>query len=119
VVDGERALIDPAALTDALGWELKPEGLCRHDVCVPVRDRAALFSGDRLDVVAVARALHRPAVLDAAAGIVAVALPGEERRRALQERHAPAFTLPDLDGNLHSLDEWSGQKKLLFAWATW
>ena len=37
VSDG-RILLDVAQLPGALGWELKPEGLCRDDVCVPVRD---------------------------------------------------------------------------------
>jgi hypothetical protein len=119
VIDGDRVLIDPGALSTALGWELKPEGLCRDDVCVPVRDRAALFAGDQLDLVGVAAALRRPAVVDPEAGVMAVALPSEQRRQALQDRHAPAFTLPDIDGKMHSLDEWSGQKKLLFAWASW
>jgi hypothetical protein len=119
VIDGERALIDPSALSTALGWELKPEGLCRDDVCVPVRDRAALFAGEQLDLAGVASALRRPLVVDADAGVVAVALPSEERRQALQDRHAPRFTLPDLDGSMHSLDEWSGRKKLLFAFASW
>jgi hypothetical protein len=119
VLDGDRVLIEPDALPSVLGWELKPEGLCRDDVCVPVRDRDALFVGDRLDVAEVAKALQRPVVVDAAAGMVAVALPSEERRRALTDRHAPPFTLPDLDGTPHSLAEWRGRKKLLFAFASW
>lgn len=119
VIDDERALIDPTALEGALGWELKPEGLCRGDVCVPVRDRNALFVGDRLDLGAIADVLHRPAVVAPDAGVIAIALPSEERRQALQERHAPAFALPDQDGVMHSLAEWSGRKKLLFAWASW
>lgn len=119
IIDGGRLLVHPHDLPAALGWELKPEGLCRDDVCVPVRDRDSLFVGERLDISAVAAALHRPVVVDGDAGIVAVALPSEERRRALSERHAPAFTLPDLDGVLHSLEEWRGRKKLLFAFSTW
>ena len=110
VVDGERLLIDPSDLPAAMGWELKPEGLCRDDVCVPVRDRDALFVGDRLDVAAVAGALHRPSVVDAEAGVVAIALPSEERRRALNDQHAPSFTLSDLDGTPHSLEEWHGRR---------
>ena len=42
VADG-RVLLDPEQLPGALGWTLKPEGLCRDDVCVPVHDRDALF----------------------------------------------------------------------------
>jgi hypothetical protein len=118
-VDDGRLLIDPSDLPDALGWELKPEGLCRDDICVPVRDRSALFVGDRVDVAAVANALGRPAVVDAAAALAAIALPSEERRRALNEQHAPAFTLPDLDGTPHSLEEWQGRKKLLVAFSSW
>lgn len=119
VVEGDRVLIEPATLPAALGWKLEPEGLCRGDVCVPVRDRDSLFVGDLLDVAAVATALHRPVVLDAKAGVIAIALPSEERRRALRERQAPTFTLPDLDGEPHSFDEWRGRKKLLFAFASW
>jgi hypothetical protein len=118
-VDDDRLLIDADALPDALGWELKPEGLCRESVCVPVRDRASLFVGDRLDVGAVAAALGRLAVVDTGARIAAIALPAEGRRAALQEHHAPAFTLSDLDGVHHALAEWHGTKKLLVAFASW
>ena len=119
VVDGERLLIDPSALPAALGWELKPEGLCRDDVCLPVRDRDALFVGDQLDLTAVASALQRPSVVDTASGVMAIALPSEGRRRALSDHHAPAFTLSDLDGTAHSLEEWKDRKKLLVAFSTW
>ncbi len=118
-VSGGRLLIDPAQLPEALGWELQPEGLCGDDVCVPVRDPAELFSGDELDLAAVGAALGRPVVVDADARLAAVALDGEARRRALTELVAPPFTLPDLDGNLHALEEWHDQKKLLVAFASW
>jgi hypothetical protein len=119
VVDGDRLLIDPDALPDALGWELKPEGLCQANVCIPVRDRAQLFVGDRLDIAATAAALGRPAVVDAGAGIAVVALPKERRHAALQDHDVPPFTLADLDGAHHSLEEWRGSKKLLVAFASW
>ena len=118
-VDGDRLLLAPDALTAAIGWALKPQGLCRDDVCVPVRDRNTLLVDDRLDLAAVANALGRPAVVDTAAGMAAVALDPTGRRHALTALEAPAFTLDDLDGNPHSLDEWRGKKKLLFAFATW
>jgi len=119
VVDGDRLLIDSSALPDALGWELKPEGLCRDEVCVPVRDAAGLQVDGKLDLARVASALGRPAVTDADAGLMAVALPAEQRHRALDDLQAPSFTLPDLDGIEHSLEEWRDLKKLLVAFASW
>ena len=118
-VSGSRVLIERDRLPDALGWELKPEGLCKDDVCVPVRDQSALAVDGALDLVAVAAALGRPSVVDTDAGIVAVALPAESRREAIDGLRAPAFTLSDLDGGSHSLDEWRGRKKLLVAFASW
>jgi len=118
VLDG-RILVDPAQLPGALGWELKPEGLCRGDVCVPVRNPDELVVGDHLDLEAVGAALGRPVVVDADARVAAVALDGETRRRALTELVAPSFELPDLDGNLHALEEWHDRKKLLVAFASW
>jgi hypothetical protein len=118
VIDG-RVLVDPARLVDALGWELKPEGLCQGDLCVPVRDVAGLQVDGRLDLVAVAGALGRRAVVDADAGLLAMSLPSEQRRQALDGLQAPQFTLADLDGTGHDLEEWRGQKKLLVAFSTW
>jgi hypothetical protein len=118
-IDGDRILVEPATLPTALGWTLKPEGLCRDDTCVPVRDQSALFVDGRLDIAAVAGALGRPAVVDAPAGLAAVGLDAEPRRRALQTLVAPPFTLPDLDGHLHELSEWRGQKRLLHAFSSW
>jgi hypothetical protein len=118
-VEGGRLLIAAETLPDAMGWELKPEGLCAGNVCVPVRDRASLFVGDQLDVGAVAGALDRLVVVDPGAAIAAIALPKEGRRAALREHRAPAFTLADLDGVDHALAEWRGTKKLLVAFATW
>ena len=31
----------------------------------------------------------------------------------------PAFSLPDLDGKLHSLSAYRGRKVFLFCWASW
>jgi hypothetical protein len=112
-------LVSPDRLGEALGWELKPEGLCRQDTCVPVRDSARLFVGNDVDVAAVAGALGRAVVVDAKAGIAAMALDAEDRRQALEARHAPPFTLNDLEGRAHDLAEWRGRKKLLVAFASW
>ena len=33
--------------------------------------------------------------------------------------HAPAFSLPDLEGTLRSSTEWDGQIRIVNFWATW
>jgi hypothetical protein len=116
---GDVLLVSPKDLPAAIGWTMKPEGLCRDDVCVPVRDQARLFVDGLLDIGAVASALGRPSVIDAPAGLAAIALPSEQRRRALREQQAPSFTLPDLDGAPHTLEEWHGRKRLLVAFSSW
>jgi len=112
-------LIDVDRLPGALGWELKPSGLCQEATCVPVADVGSLRVGEQLDLVAVAGALGRPAVVDMDAGLLAVALPAELRRQALEELRSPGFELPDLDGKPHRLDEWLGRKKLLVTFSSW
>lgn len=110
------AVID---LDAALGWTLKPEGLCRGDVCVPVADRAALDHPAGVDLVGVAAALDRPAVTDEALGAIAIGAPAATRRAALRDRQAPDFALADIDGVLHSLSGYTGKKRLLVAFSSW
>ena len=118
IVDG-RVVLDVGVLPTALGWTLKPEGLCRDETCVPVRDRDARFVGECVDLVAVTDALGLPTVVDTDAGIVAVALDREHRRAALESLTAPDVVLRDLDGAPHALSEWRGQKRLLHAFSSW
>jgi hypothetical protein len=112
-------LIDAAALESALGWTLKPEGLCKDDTCVIVPDRAALMSDDRIDVAAVAALLDRPAAHDAESGLVAIGAPRELRRSALNDMKAPDFTLPDLDGLPMNFSDHRSKKRLLVAFSSW
>ncbi|MEL7208018.1 MAG: hypothetical protein AAGK32_07255 [Actinomycetota bacterium] len=105
-------------LEAAIGWELKAEGLCQGDVCVPLRDRSTIESDGGLDLGAVASALDRPFALDADSGVAAVGEPRQSRRQTLGGQAAP-FTFPDLDGRPRSLEEWRGRKKLLVAFASW
>ena len=82
-------------------------------------DRDALFEEDRLDLAAVAGVLDRPMVVDSEASVAVLGVPAAVRRSTVDGFRAPAFELPDLDGRLHSLEEWRGRKKLLVAFASW
>ena len=110
-IDGERVVLDRDALLAATGWELKPEGLCRDDACVPLRD------GD--DLAAVAAALRLPLAMELDAGVVALGEAAHERAAAMASLDAPAFTLEGVSGGTISLDDFAGRKRMLLAWASW
>ncbi len=118
-IDAGRVLLPSDQLDAALGWELKPEGLCRGDRCIPVRDRDALIDGDRIDAVAVAALLGSRTLLDERAGVLAVSVARSDRALALRDRTAPDFELPDLDGVPARLSDWRGRRRLLVAFASW
>ena len=107
------------ALETATGWELRPEGFCRGDVCVPRRDGDGLVVDDKIDLAAFAALLHRPLAYDADASIAVLADAPDDHAAAFDTRTAPAWTLPDLDGNAVSSAAFTGRKKLLVAWASW
>jgi len=118
-VGGDAVRIHPDALASALGWRLEAQGLCRGDVCVPVRDRAALETADGVDLAALARAFDRPLALDVDEGVAVLGVSAAERSGRLASLDAPDFALPDLTGRTHTLRDQRGRKTLLIAWASW
>ncbi len=115
----DTALVAPEDLERAIGWTLKPEGLCLGDRCVPVHDRAAIERDGRVDLAGVADALRRPLAIDTEAAIAVLGDAADDRVAELTAGHAPAFTLPDVDGAEVSLDDYAGRKRLVLAWASW
>jgi hypothetical protein len=118
-LEGERVRIAADALARATGWVLKPEGLCRESVCVPVPERARLAGPDGVDLAAFAAALGRPLALDVEERAAALGTAAADRSAALASLEAPDFSLPDLAGRRHTLSEQRGKKALLIAYASW
>ncbi|GAB3762262.1 peroxiredoxin [Nocardioides ginsengisegetis] len=100
-------LDDDAALAAALGWTLKPQGLCRGETCVPLLGRSV---PDALGLLVARDDEHE---------VVAVAPSAATRARELGDGRAPSLTLPDVDGNPVSFDDLSGAKRVLVTWASW
>lgn len=110
-----------ADLARVSGWEHKPQGFCKGDVCVPVPPARAseLVANGVYNLVALANLLGLPTVRDAQHNAWCFGEAASERKRALTSLDAPDFSLPDLDGRMHSLREHRGQKVLVVSWASW
>lgn len=120
VIDGERVLVDAGDLARTTGWTLKPEGLCRDALCVPLRDPSvATADRSRVDLAGFAAALQRPVALDIEESAAFLGVAAADRGEQLRGMQAPDFTLPDLSGRMHSLAEQRGKKVLLLAYASW
>jgi hypothetical protein len=119
--DGDGLWVPLDELTQATGWKLEPEGACRGDVCVPIpsaREREFVRPG-ALNLAALARVLDQPVVHDAPSGSWVVGEAAQARSASMQSLEAPNFTLPDLEGRLHSLLDYRGRKVFLVSWASW
>jgi hypothetical protein len=101
-----------SAFEAGTGWQLKPEGACQGDVCIPLAQPA----GDPVDVASLARDIGMPLVAAPEHGLWALG-PAVVGARALASAVAPDLRLPDLDGAEFRLSSLRGQKVLLFAWA--
>src|SRR5258708_6496052 len=120
---GDNLWLPLGALTASSGWEIKPEGACQGEICVPLpANRADEFlrhEPERFNLAALARLLDRPLVHDGAHDAWVFGESARARQEALTSLEAPDFTLPDLDGTMHSLSEQRGKKVFLVSWASW
>jgi hypothetical protein len=105
--------IDPRELERRTGWAIKPEGVCKGDICVPLPESGA----GRIDARVLAERLAMPLIEDPAQGLWA--LGPEAGGKALASGVAPELALPDFDRHEFSLSSLRGTKVLLLAWASW
>ncbi len=117
--DGSTLFLSPRELTLATGWALEPEGLCRGDVCFPVRDRAAVEVDGSISLHGVAGVLGRPLAFEADPPVAVLGEAPADVGVALASGRAPNFALPDLSGGTIELDDFAGKKRMLFAWSSW
>jgi len=99
------------------GWTLKPEGMCRDELCVPLP--ASAVKGSEVDVEAFWQKLGGPVIASEEGDVWALGAPADERNAALEGLQAPDFTLPDIDGTPRTLSELRGKKVFLATWASW
>ena len=108
--DEDRAA-DPAPVMGRAGWELKPEGACRGEVCVPL--------GGAVTLDEIAERLGMAMVTDDASGRTALG-PASVGGRALATVEAPDLELPLVLGDgVWRLADQRGRRTVIVAWAPW
>lgn len=112
-------------LKRATRFEIKPEGVCRDKLCFPLPKarKAAFLSKDGkttwFNLTEFARLIKQPFSSDQKNGVWFFGTRTEEQNGYLASLEAPDFSLPDLNGKLHSLADFRGKKVLLVTWASW
>lgn len=100
--------IDPGRFRAGTGWEIKPEGACKGDLCVPLPGGWSLTGA--------AERLGMALVDEPEQGLWALG-PETVTGRALVSAEAPELELSDLDGRPFRLSSLRGTKVVLVAWA--
>jgi hypothetical protein len=105
----ERLDRPPDELTRRTGWEVKQQGACRGEACVPLRDPFDVRDlADRLGMALVRDKRHDM-----------WALGPESAGRTLSSALLPDIGLPDRDGEDFALRSLRGTKVFMVAWASW
>lgn len=128
----EETLSDPTDLWVAASelprvndFELKPEGACLDDICVPIRQEedSDIFVTRRdtgwVNVTELARRIQQPIVADHDSQTFSLGAIPVQRQSFVRDGVAPDFTLQDWQGNTVSLSDFKGKKIMLLSWASW
>ena len=120
-VSGDDLWVPVDSLEEATGWAMKPEGVCRGKVCVPLPQNVQdpLLREGAFNVSAFWRLMARPLVRDSQGEIWLLGDSTEGLGSQLVALEAPDFILPDLEGRNHSLRDYRGTKIFMTAWASW
>lgn len=116
--------ITTSDLTRATRFEVKPQGVCRAELCFPIpKGRKQEFlresSGKKwFNMLAFAQLVHQPVAHDEGLSTWYFGLRSDQRQE-LSSLEAPNFSLPDMNGKLHSLSDFRGKKIFLVTWASW
>ncbi len=100
-------------------WVLKPEGLCRGDICYPVRNVSELSDGVNIDLAMFAKLTNQSLVFDSEFGVAALGDLASTRAKSMSTLDAPDFKLPDIHGKQVSFSDFNRRKRLLLAWSSW
>src|SRR5258708_12655301 len=102
IADSNAVWLDAAELKQLAGWELKPQGICRGDLCVPIPPgRESEFASKHdgatwLNFSALSDQMGKPWAGDSKNRVWYFGAEAAERANALRTLHSPDFEPPDL-----------------------
>lgn len=113
-VAGRTVTLDSDAIRRGTGWELKPHGLCRGEVCMPAR------LGDTVTLSELADVLRRPLAVEIDDESVVAVLGAPGGATAAVGEVPAELTLPDVDGNpVRIAGAGTGRKTAVVTWSSW
>ena len=98
-------------------FELKPQGACRADVCIPIP--RAMTRGAYFNLSAFAQRVGQRVIADPANRAWSFGEIPVVRGAYLESRMAPDVSIPDRKGRNVRLSQFRGKKVLLVTWASW
>ena len=119
--EGDGLLIDPVDLKSVNGFEIKPEGVCYGDLCIPL-DAALMVeqAGQKwFSLTALAELLGQPFVADLEAGVWSFAEIPAKRENMMVNAMAPELELTDREGQVVRMADLKGKKALIVTWSSW
>ena len=132
VTDVEKTLPDPRDLwvtkTDlprVNGFELKPEGACLDEICVPIRQQedSEIYVTRQgtgwVNVSELAKRIQQPVLADHETQTFSLGEIPVQRTSFQRDAIAPDFELTDWKGKTYRLSDFKGKKIMLLSWASW
>lgn len=118
---GDGLLIDPADLHRINGFELKPQGACYEDMCIPLNDELLTEhdGAQWFNLTAFADLLGQPYVADTDHQVWSFAEIPAKRESMMVDAMAPDLEITDRQGNVLNLADLKGKKALIVTWSSW
>ncbi len=99
------------------GFELKPQGACRADICIPIP--RAMIRGGTFNLTSFAQRVGQKFIADPVARVWSFGEIPVVQGAYVESRIAPDVTVPDRKGRPVRLSHFRGKKVLLVTWASW
>lgn len=123
IVDAGELLVPVDQVTAITGFELKPQGLCAGDVCIPMPTSEAWVSeheGRKLfNATRFAKRVDQAFAADKESKVWSFTAAPRPETSPLLAGQAPDFALQDRDGRTVRLSDFRGKKVLVLTWASW